>query len=307
MPPKPSNLATPANASSDNKGNFVWGFACTATFVFDPEANTLTVTTEEEILPEPTYDGMTLFFDNTNSNWNEVYAYCWNNGGGENHSWSGEPAVKVEGTENLWMYKVVGKTYDMVIFNNNNNGSQTGDLQAVHGHVYTNDGNHTAHVFDAPATTEVAVHADFNGKVHADGTHFSGDVTTDNANFKLTVTAAEGHEVFYRVFAPAAASYAAAPASTFAGYKAVEGGEITIPVGEGSLGLSTRVHGVLSTPTMYSFAVTNNDTPTGVEGIEVENNATAVYYNLQGVRVANPEAGHVYIRVANGTSAKVRF
>lgn len=34
----------------------------------------------------------------------------------------------------------------------------------------------------------------------------------------------------------------------------------------------------------------------GVEGVTVENNAKAVYYNLQGVQVANPEAGLYIVR-----------
>ncbi len=46
------------------------------------------------------------------------------------------------------------------------------------------------------------------------------------------------------------------------------------------------------------------DTPTAVEGIVVDNNAPAEYYNLQGVRVANP-AGGVYIRVSGGKATKV--
>ena len=41
----------------------------------------------------------------------------------------------------------------------------------------------------------------------------------------------------------------------------------------------------------------------GVNGINVENGA-AVYYNLQGVKVANPENG-LYIKVVNGKAAKV--
>jgi len=35
--------------------------------------------------------------------------------------------------------------------------------------------------------------------------------------------------------------------------------------------------------------------PGAVEGVELDSNATPVYYNLQGVRVANPEQGGVYI------------
>ncbi len=44
--------------------------------------------------------------------------------------------------------------------------------------------------------------------------------------------------------------------------------------------------------------------PSGIAAIEAENNAEAVYYNLQGVRVANPENG-IFIEVRGGKAAKV--
>ena len=34
---------------------------------------------------------------------------------------------------------------------------------------------------------------------------------------------------------------------------------------------------------------------TGVESIDVDANAPAVYYNLNGVRVANPVKGQIYV------------
>lgn len=43
----------------------------------------------------------------------------------------------------------------------------------------------------------------------------------------------------------------------------------------------------------------------GIEAIEAD--APAAYYNLQGVRVANPSAGVVYIRVQSGRASKVVF
>lgn len=46
-------------------------------------------------------------------------------------------------------------------------------------------------------------------------------------------------------------------------------------------------------------------TSTGVENISADGEAAAEYYNLQGVRVANPANG-VFIRVANGKAVKVR-
>ncbi|MCM1066527.1 MAG: Ig-like domain-containing protein [Muribaculaceae bacterium] len=45
-------------------------------------------------------------------------------------------------------------------------------------------------------------------------------------------------------------------------------------------------------------------TTTGVEGVTVADDAAAVYYDLQGKRVANPERG-LYIRVAGGKAEKV--
>lgn len=47
----------------------------------------------------------------------------------------------------------------------------------------------------------------------------------------------------------------------------------------------------------------DTNTPTGVEGIEAEGDA-AVYYNLQGVRVDNPQNG-IYVKVAGGKASKI--
>ncbi len=44
-------------------------------------------------------------------------------------------------------------------------------------------------------------------------------------------------------------------------------------------------------------------TPTGIAGIEAEN-GEAVYFNLQGVRIQNPEKG-IFIRVQNGSATKI--
>jgi hypothetical protein len=42
----------------------------------------------------------------------------------------------------------------------------------------------------------------------------------------------------------------------------------------------------------------------GVEVLSTEDNTNAVYYNLQGVRVQNPERG-IFIRVNNGKATRV--
>lgn len=60
---------------------------------------------------------------------------------------------------------------------------------------------------------------------------------------------------------------------------------------------------IRTTPKTYSFTI-NPGVPTGVEGIEAVEGGEAVFYNLQGVKVDNPENG-IYIKVVNGKATKV--
>ena len=60
----------------------------------------------------------------------------------------------------------------------------------------------------------------------------------------------------------------------------------------------------VKTTNIGTITVTYNLDGSGIEGVEVEENAPAVYYNLQGVQVANPEAG-IYIKVQGGKASKV--
>lgn len=54
-------------------------------------------------------------------------------------------------------------------------------------------------------------------------------------------------------------------------------------------------------------AVYNIEGVTGVEDVNVDGDANSVYYNLQGVRVANPAAGQVYIKVIGKKATKVQL
>lgn len=49
----------------------------------------------------------------------------------------------------------------------------------------------------------------------------------------------------------------------------------------------------------------HSDDVTGVENVAVSDEDAAVYYDLRGVRVANPEQGRVYIRIVGSRSEKV--
>ena len=54
---------------------------------------------------------------------------------------------------------------------------------------------------------------------------------------------------------------------------------------------------------VQTMSIAGDGTTTGIENVAVETDE-AVYYNLQGVRVANPESG-VYVRVQGGKATKV--
>lgn len=59
------------------------------------------------------------------------------------------------------------------------------------------------------------------------------------------------------------------------------------------------------TKNSYIQSITvNYDVSTGVEAIEAINDGEAVYYNLQGVKVNNPERG-IFVKVQNGKAVKV--
>ena len=60
-------------------------------------------------------------------------------------------------------------------------------------------------------------------------------------------------------------------------------------------------------PNLYLYTDLMNVTSSGIEDIMADENAEAVYYNLQGIRVANPERGTIYIVRKGNTTSKVLY
>ena len=81
-------------------------------------------------------------------------------------------------------------------------------------------------------------------------------------------------------------------------YTLYTGTPINIKDKSGTLSYFARANGVDSE--VKTLSISN---PTGIEGVAAEDGA-AVWFNLQGVRVAEPQQG-IYVRVANGKAAKV--
>lgn len=70
-----------------------------------------------------------IYFRNSGK-WDSVYAYIWEKGtGSSNTSWPGSPMSKVNYISNGYEKMVDNNTFSHVIFNNDNNGTQTADLE----------------------------------------------------------------------------------------------------------------------------------------------------------------------------------
>ena len=99
----------------------------------------------EVVIPTPT--GIFAYFL-APSDWTDVHAYVWTDGGGEYAGgWPGVACTKTGEKKNgldIWMWKYDGDKTELpakIIFNNNGNGNnQTGNFDFVNGAVYNRDG-----------------------------------------------------------------------------------------------------------------------------------------------------------------------
>ena len=85
-----------------------------------------------------------------------------------------------------------------------------------------------------------------------------------------------------------------------------DGGEFTGKVwtAEEGKSVSSVVFTAKATTKINTITVNYENAETGVEGVEVENDATVEYYNLQGVKVNNPANG-IFIKVQGNKASKV--
>lgn len=140
----------------------------------------------------------------------------------------------------------------------------------------------------------------------------AGKITISTAHkdyATLKITAPEGTTDVYYLDTPASkeAKKLAAPD----GYSvATSNGDGTYSIklatgSQGTLKLQYVSEGAEPTEESYDYDVTY-DVSTAVEAIETVSEANAVYYTLQGVKVANPEQGNIYIKVVGGKATKIK-
>jgi len=85
----------------------------------------------------PVVNKLTFYYDNSQSQWDEVYAYAWNAEG--NNTWPGEKMAAVENENNIFSIELAD-TYTSIIFNKGEggDGNQTANLTIDPEHTFWN-------------------------------------------------------------------------------------------------------------------------------------------------------------------------
>ena len=142
-PGKPATFTLGADMMEGESKTVTWsatnaeGVAKTGSATFNKK--------KEVVIPTPT--GIFAYFL-APSDWTDVHAYVWTDGGGEYAGgWPGVACTKTGEKKNgldIWMWKYDGDKTELpakIIFNNNGNGNnQTGNFDFVNGAVYNRDG-----------------------------------------------------------------------------------------------------------------------------------------------------------------------
>ena len=120
--------------------------------------NWMDYTTDQPIVTETTTQAeenlKTYYFENS-QNWSSVYAYVWSAASGAKiAAWPGTPATLVK--DNIYSITFDVNKYDSVIFNNNNNGSQTVDITLANypdKNLFKTDGTQTDSKYNVTGDT----------------------------------------------------------------------------------------------------------------------------------------------------------
>ena len=260
----------------------------------DRAKNTMTLE-NNSLLPvtvEPAQDF--VYFDNNTKKWEEVYVHYW---GHKNTTWPGDKMTIHESKEGIW-YAIVPKGTTGMVFNNgkddSNGKEQTGDIK--------DDNFAVEYVFD---------HECKKGE-HIPTTAVTPSISENDDNVVISTTT--GLTIYYKIEKTTTKAPAKAAANTEGWIEA--GSKVTIAKSDIADNLengkltykAVNNDGEESEPAEFNI---NNgkiveQLPTGVNDIAADGvEAEAVYYNLQGVRVANPAAGNLYIKVQGSKVSKV--
>ena len=126
----------------------------------------------------------TVYFDNSVSNWQNVYYYAWDNEGHSNAAW---PGVKIDEPNSENLYEVTLARYSSIIFNDPEatGVNQTEDLTIVDGKVYSLKANTVT--FDNTVSKWNKVYYYAYTRDETPKTRWPGEVLTANTDGKYSV------------------------------------------------------------------------------------------------------------------------
>lgn len=154
---------------------------------------------------EQTTTSDTLYVKNT-LGWSTVKVYIWGSSNENNNSWSGAEMTKLDGTEDVYYYKLPdsSNTSGNCIFNKGDNENQSGDLTLSNqlGKIYDNS-TKTSESYTPPVATTHNVTVNYNA-AHVSSITLNNTAVTsngyqveveNNSTPTLTVTTNDGYKI----------------------------------------------------------------------------------------------------------------
>lgn len=280
--------------------------------------------TPDPVVPDnPTTDIVRIYFDNSSANWTTPYIHYW--GGTSSSTWPGVAMSKVEG--NIWKYECPAGTTGCLFNAGDGDATKTEDFAAIHNHLYSRTADWGEYEGGGGDDPIVDPTDEYPATLYLMGNITGWDPSVAIAHHekesgvykwnKVELPAAEKSEYSYFTFVTAVGAHAT--------------DWDTVNNGGHRYGASTQDEEVSSEATITKFPVNVNAssayswmtkagsynitadlknmkvTLTSTSGVEVIDfnieDATPVYYNMQGVRVDNPANG-IYIVVRGNKVSK---
>lgn len=265
--------------------------------------------------PTPSGDPFTVYFSN-DKKWATPYIHYW---GGEESTWPGVAMTK-EG--DVWKYTVPAGTTGILFNAGDGDATKTGDFVAVKDHLYSTSGDQGAYAGgsqggggDVVVTPDGSlwILGNLNGAAGwgtTPGTGVAmqvenGKYVAHNVNFVL---AAGETKCYFNITDYVGSTWEALNIGANRYGSAIEGEavELGAPARIVKYANNVDASGCKSwtiAPGLYdvtadlsAMTLTVTKPTTGVESVEAADDSEAVYYTLQGVRVAEPAKGFYIVR-----------
>lgn len=294
--------------------------------VWVKKGSTPPVNPDPDPVTPPATEPYKIYFDNANSNWTTPYIHYWSSTNtAVGSKWPGVAMTSVEGT--IWQYEVPAEVTGVIFNAGDGDASKTADFVAKPNHLYTTAGDQGEYT-GAGSGEQPGTNVEVPNALYILGNLKQGSWLTDSG---VTMTKSENQFKADDVeFVPASPtdnnSYFTLVTVLGADWNVVNGADrygaatkdAPIAVGETVKMVKYPVN--VSASGAQSWKVVADtycivadfanmtltlSAKTGIDSVSVDNNAEAVYYNLQGQPVVNPVSGQLYIRIVNGKAAKV--